>query len=48
VDIVIGKDNLKWQPQPIRRQPGSNLILMKTEFAPRFIVKEQTKLEDRL
>jgi hypothetical protein len=29
----------RWQPQPVRKQPGSDIILMKMEFAPRFIVK---------
>jgi hypothetical protein len=30
--------------QPEQQQPGSNLILMKTEFAPHFVMKEQTRV----
>ncbi len=48
VDMVIGRDNLKLQPQPVHRQQGSNLVLMRSEFAPRHIVKELARLEDRL
>jgi hypothetical protein len=48
VDMVIRRDNLKWQPQPVHRQPGSNLVLMMSKFTPHHIVKELARLEDRL
>ncbi len=45
VDMVIGRDNLKLQPRLVHRQQGKNRVLMRSEFAPRHIVKELARLE---
>ncbi len=47
VDMVIGKDNGKWLPQHVcdSCQPEDNLTLMKSEFHPRYIVRETRRLK---
>jgi hypothetical protein len=43
VDLIIGKDQQKWQPQKVcdSRRAEDNLTLMRSEFPPRYIVREQ-------
>jgi hypothetical protein len=47
VDMVMEKDNLRWQPKPVLAHPGSGLLLMRTEFTPRYIVENLAELGKR-
>jgi hypothetical protein len=44
VDLIIGKDNSRWQPQKVcdSWQTEDNLTLMRSEFSPRYIARETT------
>jgi hypothetical protein len=44
VDLIIRKDNSKWQPQKVcdSWQAEDNLTLMRSEFSPRYIARETT------
>jgi hypothetical protein len=42
VDMIIGRDEL-----PIPGWPGSSLLLMRTEFAPRYVVRNLAELGRR-
>ncbi len=44
VDLIIGKDNSRWQPQKVcdSWQTEDNLTLMRSEFSPRYIAREMT------
>jgi hypothetical protein len=44
VDLIVGRNNSKWHPQKIcdSWQAKDNLTLMKSEFPPRYIVRETT------
>jgi hypothetical protein len=44
VDLIVGKNNSKWQPRKVcdSWQAKDNLTLMKSEFPPRYIVRETT------
>ncbi len=48
VDMIIGRDKLKWQPLPIPEWPGSSLLLMRMEFAPRYVVRNLAELGRRI
>jgi hypothetical protein len=49
VDMVKRKDTGKWLPQHVcdSCQPEDNLTLMKSEFHPRYIMRETWRLEER-
>ncbi len=42
VDLIVGKDNQRWQPQKFcdSWQTEDNLTLMRSEFPPRYITRE--------
>jgi hypothetical protein len=42
VDLIVGKDNNRWQPQKVcdSWQTEDNLTLMRSEFSPRYIARE--------
>jgi hypothetical protein len=44
VDLIVGKDNSRWQPQKVcdSWQTEDNLTLMRSEFSPRYIARETT------
>jgi hypothetical protein len=44
VDLIIGKDNSRWQPQKVcdSWQAEDNLTLMRSEFSPLYIARETT------
>jgi hypothetical protein len=44
VDLIVGRNNSKWHPRKIcdSWQAKDNLTLMKSEFPPRYIVRETT------
>ncbi len=50
VDLVIGKDQQKWQPRKVcdSQRAEDNLSLMKSEFPPRYIVRETRKTEHKI
>ncbi len=49
VDLIIGKDHRKWQPQKVcdSWQTEDNLMLMRSEFSPHYIVKETRRIEHK-
>jgi len=44
VDLIVGKNYSQWQPRKVcdSWQAKDNLTLMKSEFPPRYIVRETT------
>ncbi len=50
VDLIIGKDQQKWQPRKVcdSQRAEDNLTLMKSEFPPRCIVRETRRAERKL
>jgi hypothetical protein len=50
VDLIIGKDQQKWQPRKVcdSQRAEDNLTLMKSEFPPRYIVRETRRTERKL
>jgi hypothetical protein len=50
VDLVIGKDQQKWQPPKVcdSQRVEDNLTLMKSEFPPRYIVRETRRTEHKI
>ncbi len=50
VDLIIGKDQQKWQPRKVcdSQHAEDNLTLMKSEFPPRYIVRETRRTERKL
>ena len=50
VDLIIGKDQQKWQPRKVcdSQRAEDNLTLMKSEFPPRYIVRETRRAERKL
>jgi len=50
VDLIIGKDQQKWQSRKVcdSQRAEDNLTFMKSEFPPRYIVKETRRAERKL
>jgi hypothetical protein len=50
VDLITGKDQQKWQPQKLcdSRRAEDNLTLMRSEFPPRYIVRETRRSEHNI
>jgi hypothetical protein len=50
VDLIIGKDNQRWQPQRAcdSWQTEDNLTLMRSEFPPRYIVRETRRIKHKV
>jgi hypothetical protein len=50
VDLVIGKDNQRWQPQKVcdSWQTEDNLTLMRSEFPPRYITRETRRTKHEI
>ncbi len=49
VDLIIGKDNQRWQPQKVcdSWQTEDNLTLMRSEFPPRYVTRETKRTKHR-
>jgi len=50
VDLIIGKNQQKWQPQKVcdSWRAEDNLTLMRSEFPPRYIVRETRRSEHKI
>jgi hypothetical protein len=49
VDLIVGQDNTKWHPRKVYNswQAEDNLTLMRSEFPPRYMVRETTPTKRR-
>ncbi len=49
VDLIVSQDNTKWHPRKVYNswQAEDNLTLMRSEFPPRYMVREMTPTKRR-